>query len=122
MPPAIAPILWGVAGLGVGLIGASLLGKQGPDYSSLQAQMNDMKNSQNDLTAIQNTLPPVPENPAAAAADPGEGAAAVANPEADDARAQMAAAAEEAARTYNPNSGLGITSNAYGTARSLGGA
>lgn len=110
MAPAV---MWGVAGLGVGLFAASQLGNN--NNGDLMSQMQALQAQQ----AQGVTAPEVPVNPATPVdpSNPND----VANPEAEEAARQLAARAEAAKQTNNPTGGLGITSNAPGRYQTLGG-
>lgn len=109
----VGSLLWGAAGIGAGLLVASQMKPDTPDYSAM------LKSMQRTASADQVTMPEVPVNPAQPVepGNPGD----VANPEAEDERRKLEEAAREAARTYNPTGGLGLTSNAPGKSKGLGG-
>lgn len=114
----LGAIALGVAGLGLGYLVSKSMTPDAPDYNSMmQSMRQDMQKDAQAATAV--NMPQVPENPAAPV-DP-QDTAAVANPEAEDERRKLEEAARQAAQVYNPTGGLGLTSNASGKAKGLGG-
>ena len=109
MASVTVPLLFGAAGLGVGLLGSMLLAPKTPDYSSMMSQLN----AQSGANFAVGTMPEVPTNPAVTT----EGT----NEEADDAERALRERAALAEQEYNPTSGLGIQSNAIGKRKTLAG-
>lgn len=113
---AAAPFLWSVAGLGVGLLGSYMMGKnQQSQYESMMSQMQ----AQSVNADAVGSMPTVPTNPVTTdPTDPNAGQ----NQEAEDAARAMEEAARQAQQQYNPSGGLGLTSNAPGKRPTLSGA
>ncbi len=116
---ALGGILLGLGGLGVGYLLTKTMSPDMPDYSSMMADMNRQFNAES--TDLTNSMPDVPVNPATGVDPNDPNAVATSNQEAEDAQRLLAERAAQAAKTYNPNQGLGITSNAPGKSRGLGG-